>query len=364
MRLRILILFACAAFASAAPRIVRGQQDGHAGTVDSPYLVLIRDPVIQELLSLDDKQRAAVQQLTDKLDAPMWKSRSLAAEQHAVETARLIAEAQKGMSEILTAAQHKQLAQAELRAIGRRSLLRADVGEALKLSDDQLKKITATLDETKKLRAELEGKYKVGGKTEDNDTFQAKLAELSLAEQERVAAILDEHQQRRFRELVGDEYDTSRLGNIKFKAPEFDGTDGWINTRPIQLDDLRGKVVALHFWTFGCINCIHNFPSYKAWYDDYTKSGLVIVGVHAPEGAHERDVAAVKAKTREADFAFPVLIDNSKHNWTAWGNTMWPTVYLIDKQGYVRTWWSGELNWQGAEGEKIMRARIETLLAE
>ena len=90
----------------------------------------------------------------------------------------------------------------------------------------------------------------------------------------------------------------------------------------------------------------------------------MIVGIHTPETAHERDVAAVQRKTREAGFAFPVLIDNRKTNWSAWGNTMWPCTYLIDTRGYVHSWWSGELNWQGAGGEKIMRARIEKLLAE
>lgn len=72
----------------------------------------------------------------------------------------------------------------------------------------------------------------------------------------------------------------------------------------------------------------------------------------------------MKQKVAEAEFAFPILIDNDHANWKAWGNTMWPTVYLIDKQGYVRYWWLGELNWQGAEGEKIFRGRIEELLAE
>ncbi len=91
---------------------------------------------------------------------------------------------------------------------------------------------------------------------------------------------------------------------------------------------------------------------------------MVMIGIHTPEAEHERDVAAVREKTDEAEFDFPVLIDNQKKNWQAWGNTMWPTVYLIDKQGYVRTWWMGELNWQGTQGEKIMRGRIETLLAE
>jgi hypothetical protein len=86
--------------------------------------------------------------------------------------------------------------------------------------------------------------------------------------------------------------------------------------------------------------------------------------VHTPETAHERDLNSLKQKGAEAEFKFPVLVDNEHGNWNAWGNSMWPTVYLIDKQGYVRYWWLGELNWQGAEGEKILRRRIEELLTE
>ena len=73
---------------------------------------------------------------------------------------------------------------------------------------------------------------------------------------------------------------------------------------------------------------------------------------------------SVKQKAEEAKFEFPILIDNERQNWNAWGNSMWPSVYLIDKHGYVRYWWLGELNWEGAEGEKILRGRIEELLAE
>ena len=90
----------------------------------------------------------------------------------------------------------------------------------------------------------------------------------------------------------------------------------------------------------------------------------MMIGVHTPETRQERDAAAVRQKMQESGLDFPVLLDDHKKNWQAWGNTMWPTVYLIDKRGYVRSWWLGELNWQDAGGEKIMRERIEKLLAE
>ena len=73
---------------------------------------------------------------------------------------------------------------------------------------------------------------------------------------------------------------------------------------------------------------------------------------------------AIRGLDSEWTFKFPVVIDNSSENWNSWGNSMWPSVYLIDKQGKIRYWWYGELNWQGAQGDKIMRRRIEELLAE
>ena len=89
-----------------------------------------------------------------------------------------------------------------------------------------------------------------------------------------------------------------------------------------------------------------------------------MLGIHTPETNHERSPGNVKSNASKEGLRFPIVIDGKNENWNAWGNSMWPTVYLIDKQGYVRFWWMGELNWQGFEGEKLMRKRIEELLAE
>ena len=72
----------------------------------------------------------------------------------------------------------------------------------------------------------------------------------------------------------------------------------------------------------------------------------------------------VRQKAKENELLYPIAIDNDARTWKAWANTMWPSTYVIDKNGYVRAWWYGELNWQGAEGEKFMREKIEQLLAE
>ena len=86
--------------------------------------------------------------------------------------------------------------------------------------------------------------------------------------------------------------------------------------------------------------------------------------MHTPETSTERKVDQLREKVKEAEFDFPVVVDNDKKNWDAWGNSMWPSVYLIDKQGRIRFWWYGELDWNGANGQKIMAQRIDELLAE
>ena len=91
---------------------------------------------------------------------------------------------------------------------------------------------------------------------------------------------------------------------------------------------------------------------------------MTLIGVHTPEGQHEFDVDAVKRKVQENEFDFPIVIDNDKRIWERWGNSMWPSTYLIDRRGYVRYWWLGELNWEGQQGERQLRQRIEELLGE
>jgi len=89
-----------------------------------------------------------------------------------------------------------------------------------------------------------------------------------------------------------------------------------------------------------------------------------LIGIQTPETSAERNVSLVKAAAKEKGFQFPVLIDLQNKNWDAWGNTMWPTVYVVDKKGYIRSWWQGELNWQGATGDKTIETLIDQLLAE
>ena len=324
------------------------------------YLVLIRDPVVQAELRLDDQQRQAIRELTDELDGPMWTLRNQGGEKANQQFKEVISTAESRMEQILTAVQRKRLNQMRVSVCGLQVLLRDDVAQKLDLSEQQRTQIRQVLEEAAKPKEESTPRA-TNGKIPSKPIKSKKSVNTP---QTRIAAILSRQQLARLTDVLGPPVDASKLGYVKFKAPELDGKDGWLNSPPLTMSQLRGQVVALHFWTFGCINCIHNHAHYRGWQESFAKRGLTIIGIHTPESEEEHNVQTVQEKTKDAKFEFPVLVDNERRNWNAWGNSMWPTVYLIDKHGYVRYWWMGELNWEGAEGEKIFRRHIEELLAE
>jgi len=148
------------------------------------------------------------------------------------------------------------------------------------------------------------------------------------------------------------------------KAPEFTRVTRWINSEPLSLAKLRGKVVVVHFWTNGCSNCINNYPHYRAWQERYAGKDVVIVGIHTPETPDERVIAGIRRQAEKNGLKFPIAVDNDGANWRAWKNEVWPTVYVVDQKGVVRYGWEGELSFQGAKGEETVRKVIDTLLAE
>ena len=150
-----------------------------------------------------------------------------------------------------------------------------------------------------------------------------------------------------------------QIDKSQFKlAPELANVNGYINSEPITLADLRGKVVLVDFWTYSCINCIRTIPYLNAWHEKYADEGLVIVGVHTPEFEFEKDYNNVKAAVEKFDIKYPVAQDNEKGTWEAYENRYWPRKYLIDNEGYVRYDHIGEGAY--AETEKV----IQSLLAE
>jgi thiol-disulfide isomerase/thioredoxin len=141
-------------------------------------------------------------------------------------------------------------------------------------------------------------------------------------------------------------------GGIGMAAPEI-ANDTWVNSEPPRLSGLRGKVVLIEFWTFGCYNCRNVEPYVKEWHKKYSDKGLVIIGVHSPEFSHERAIENVKRYVNEHAIRYAVAIDNDFATWKRYGNRYWPAMYLIDKKGVIRYIRIGEGGYRQTE-EQIL----------
>lgn len=142
------------------------------------------------------------------------------------------------------------------------------------------------------------------------------------------------------------------------KFPSLDGAVAWLNSPPLTPQALRGKVVLIDFWTYSCINCLRALPYTIAWNTKYHDHGLVVIGVHSPEFAFERDPANVANAVKQLGIAYPVAVDSNLTIWQAFSNEYWPAEYLIDAQGNIRSQHFGEGDYAASE------AKIQQLLAE
>ena len=147
---------------------------------------------------------------------------------------------------------------------------------------------------------------------------------------------------------------TSLVGS---KAPEIQ-SGKWINSCPLTLAELRGKIVLVEFWTFGCYNCRNTIPYVKAWHEKFGTDSLVIIGVHTPEFDLEKSPRRVKDEIEKLGIKYAVVTDNDYKTWDAYRQEYWPTLYLIDKKGTVRYVHIGEGNYDETEQQII------SLLAE
>jgi len=140
-------------------------------------------------------------------------------------------------------------------------------------------------------------------------------------------------------------------------APELTN-DIWLNVpAPLRLADLRGKVVIVEMWTFGCINCQNVMPSLKEWHSKYKDQGLVIIGNHYPEFSYEEDLVNLKEAIARFDIQYAVAQDNDGATWRAYKNHYWPALFLIDKQGHIRYVHIGEGRYK--ETEENIKALLE-----
>ncbi|CAI0996282.1 thiol-disulfide oxidoreductase [Serratia quinivorans] len=133
------------------------------------------------------------------------------------------------------------------------------------------------------------------------------------------------------------------------EMPALSGAVQWLNSPPLTTESLRGKVVLVDFWTYSCINCLRTLPYVKAWAEKYRDQGLVVIGVHAPEFAFERDIGNVTKEAKKLGIDYPIAIDNNYSIWRAFNNQYWPAHYFIDASGHIRYQHFGEGDYSQSE---------------
>ena len=338
----------------------------HTSAVDRPpamdsWWVLLHEPAVVAELKLTPDQQASYQSLIDELDLRYFPLRNKSAEDVLAGSIQIVGEARTRLKEILDSSQQARLMSLVLWRAGTSAMFDEEIEPRMRLSESQRKRVQEIQSEVATGVAKLEERANEGKPREE---LEKSFVDLKTDEQKRILSLLRPEQRSTWKKLHGEPFDLKKLGRAAYKSPDLVDTGEWINSEGLKANDLRGKVVVVHFYAFGCINCIHNFPAYLDWQERYKDSDVVIIGIHTPETSAERNVKSVRSEAAEQKLRFPILVDGKNENWNAWGNSMWPSVYLVDRRGYLRRFWSGELNWQGATGEVSMRETIDGLLAE
>ncbi|HAY83000.1 MAG TPA: hypothetical protein DCY79_24595 [Planctomycetaceae bacterium] len=240
------VLFALLLFFTAP---VRAQNIGDYRAISNPYLFLLREPEVLDDLGLDYRQRIHLQKLNDRIDGPLLASRNKPQEQAKKILEQLLTETRAGVEQILTEKQQQRVSQLMLRARGLGALTTPKVSEALQLSQSQQSRIKNAVEESRKAMAALQKKLQEG---EPQERLEREAERVGQRTQQKV---FEEHlsgaQGQMFARLLGRPFQPSRLGKVRFKAPELDTTDGLIQAANLRIADLKGEVIALHFWAFG-----------------------------------------------------------------------------------------------------------------
>ncbi len=147
-------------------------------------------------------------------------------------------------------------------------------------------------------------------------------------------------------------------------APNFVPGGAWLNSEPLTVESLRGKVVLVNVWVYSCYNCTRSLPTLKGWYDVYKDDGFEIVGVHTPEFESDKVLTNVQDALAREGVTWSVFQDNRAATWRAYGNSVWPTFYLVDRGGVVRRVQRGEISNVYPQGIKPLRKALEALLVE
>lgn len=212
------------------------------------YWFLIHDRAVLAELKLSPAEQTAVRKEIDPLDERFMALRGTTSEKVATELPEIIADARQRLHRSLKPDQERRLAEIVLRVQGPAGLLRPEVATQIKFTADQKKKVEKITEVTQKEIADLEKQLQDGKPPEP---LHKEAQKLRNKEQEDVYKVLSKTQQALWRKLAGENFDASRIGKMAFKAPELTNAKTWINSPPLTLSQLKGKVVALHFYTFG-----------------------------------------------------------------------------------------------------------------
>lgn len=321
-----------------------------------PTILLIRDDSVRTALGLTEEQRASLDQLLHQHNRMLLAIRDVSPSGADKTAQPALREIHDALAKQLTLEQRLRLQGLVLQAQGYDALLRKDMVTGLKLSEEQQTKLTDIGDKFHKQAQEAQQQDRAG--------HAEKLASLQAERHKQIIAILDDQQETKLGKLLGEPFDFTKVVKSPAWAPEFADIEEWIHTEPLTLASLRGKVVVVHFFAFGCSNCINNFPWYREWHEAFQGQDFALIGIHTPETKTEEDNNLLRAALDQHQLKFPVAVDKQKTMWQAWYNGVWPSVYLIDRQGRVRYWWYGELNWQKSGNQQVARRQIEELLAE
>ncbi|TWU48857.1 Thiol-disulfide oxidoreductase YkuV [Rubripirellula tenax] len=322
-------------------------------------LGLVHASEVHAELKLDSDQISKLEALFAETDVEWFPARNLASEEQLAVIDRLEGRVRQWFRDNTTTAQQQRMNQLEYFAQGNRILLRTDVAKQIGLAKEQQSRLAEFAAATSESQTKL-------SRTQYGDpaiaSLQAELEKNTREERAAIGKIVRPEQRSKLNALLGVPFDPSGLQRIYAMAPEFDSGQPWINSEPLTMSGLRGKVVIVHFYAFQCHNCHANFDIYRRWFKKYSSDDVVLIGIQTPETSRERDADAVRAAATEKALDFPIQIDLASQTWAAWGNTMWPTVYVVDQNGYIRHWWSGELNWKGATADQTIESVVDKLL--
>ncbi len=327
--------------------------------IPHPITSLLRSKKVHRELKLSTAEIDQVENIVSQIDLPLWRLRDLPLQKRNETAAPLINQLKSKLAQILSDRQNERLNQLVWQARGIDVFLEPQIALKLNLSPEQTNRIQALLKILHSKITSLQSNPDLGSALERTAYIQ----NMQTETQRNIQTVLNSYQQNTFTMLMGRPFNFSKIQSVACKAPEFE-IDTWINSSPVKLSELKGKVTVVHFYAFGCGNCIRTLPYYNDWNKHFPASSFSIIGIHRPETKQERNIDKVKDKAAQAGMEYPVAVDNDSLAWNSWANNIWPSIYLIDKNGFVRYWWYGELNWQGAESEKFLAEKIRDLISE